>query len=120
MTLLITTNKHLNLLLLCLSRSHTQTEVRSTLTGSHSNTPVYFMRQASVGTEHVFKFATGVLGLASVGVIISWFLLYRIGRRTLYVWASGMLNVLLLLVGITATVCESQGASFAQAGLLTL
>jgi MFS transporter, SP family, general alpha glucoside:H+ symporter len=66
----------------------------------------------------VFKFATGALGLASVGVIISWFLLYRIGRRTLYVWASAALTVLLLLVGIISTVSTSQSASFAQAGLV--
>lgn len=79
---------------------------------------MYFFVQAGVGSEHVFKFATGALGLASVGVIISWFLLYRIGRRTLYIWASGALVVLLLLIGIIATVSESQGASFAQAGLV--
>lgn len=79
---------------------------------------VYFFVQAGVGSEHVFKFATGALGLASVGVIISWFLLYRIGRRTLYIWASGSLVILLLLIGIISAVSESQSASFAQAGLV--
>lgn len=81
-------------------------------------TPTYFFVQAGVGSEHVFKFATGALGLASVGVIISWFLLYRIGRRTLYVWASAALVVLLLLIGIISAVSKAQGASFAQAGLV--
>lgn len=83
-------------------------------------TPTYFFVQAGVGSEHVFKFATGALGLASVGVIISWFLLYRIGRRTLYVWASGALGILLLVIGIVSTVSQSQGASFAQATFVLL
>jgi MFS transporter, SP family, general alpha glucoside:H+ symporter len=81
-------------------------------------TPTYFFVQAGVGSEHVFKFATGALGLASVGVIISWFLIHRFGRRTLYLWSSAALVALLTLVGILAAVSESKGASFAQAGLV--
>ena len=82
--------------------------------------PVYFFVQAGVSTEHVFKFATGALGLASIGVIISWFLIGRFGRRTLYLWSAGLLFVLLMLVGVLATVKESQSTSFAQAGFVLL
>ncbi|KAF4978135.1 hypothetical protein FZEAL_5433 [Fusarium zealandicum] len=81
-------------------------------------TPTYFFLQAGVDSSNAFKFATGALGLASVGVIISWALIYRIGRRTLYVWACGICTALMLLIGILATIPQSQNVSFAQAGLV--
>ncbi|KAF2627251.1 hypothetical protein BU25DRAFT_323847, partial [Macroventuria anomochaeta] len=64
------------------------------------------------------KFATGALGPASVGVIVSWYLILRFGRRPLYVWTCLALSILLLIIGIIATVSESSGASFAQAGMV--
>ncbi|KAG5765025.1 hypothetical protein H9Q72_006913 [Fusarium xylarioides] len=67
-----------------------------------------------------FKFATGALGLASVGVIISWFLIYRIGRRALYVWACGICTVLMLIIGILASIPQTQAVSFGQAGVVLI
>ncbi|KAF2014212.1 sugar transporter [Aaosphaeria arxii CBS 175.79] len=81
-------------------------------------TPTYFFVQAGVSADESFKFATGALGLASVGVLISWWLISRVGRRALYVWSSLALSVLLLLIGITATVSQNSQASFAQAGMV--
>ncbi|EKJ74259.1 hypothetical protein NXS19_005883 [Fusarium pseudograminearum] len=83
-------------------------------------TPTYFFVQAGVDAKNSFKFATGALGLASVGVIISWALIYRIGRRTLYVWACGVCTVLMLLIGILASVPQSQSVSFGQAGIVLI
>ncbi|KAF1845867.1 sugar transporter [Cucurbitaria berberidis CBS 394.84] len=81
-------------------------------------TPTYFFVQAGVSAAESFKFATGALGLASVGVLISWYLITRFGRRTLYVWSSLALTILLLIIGVIATVSQSPGASFAQAGMV--
>ncbi|KAH7166550.1 general substrate transporter [Dactylonectria macrodidyma] len=81
-------------------------------------TPTYFFLQAGVDSSNAFKFATGALGLASVGVIISWALIYRIGRRTLYVWACGLCTMLMLLIGILATIPQTSAVSFGQAGLV--
>ncbi|KAM0229230.1 hypothetical protein ACHAPO_010125 [Fusarium lateritium] len=83
-------------------------------------TPTYFFVQAGVDPKNSFKFATGALGLASVGVIISWALIYRIGRRTLYVWACGACTVLMLLIGILASFPQSQSVSFGQAGIVLI
>ncbi|KAF5552943.1 alpha-glucoside transport [Fusarium phyllophilum] len=83
-------------------------------------TPTYFFVQAGVDPSNSFKFATGALGLASVGVIISWFLIYRIGRRALYVWACGICTVLMLIIGILASVPQIQGVSFGQAGVVLI
>ncbi|KAF4436887.1 putative alpha-glucoside transport protein [Fusarium austroafricanum] len=83
-------------------------------------TPTYFFVQAGVDPSNFFKFATGALGLASVGVIISWFLIHRIGRWTLYVWACGACAVLMLIIGILATVPQTQTVSFGQAGVVLI
>lgn len=80
--------------------------------------PTYFFVQAGVSSETSFNLSVGGLGLASVGVIISWALIYRIGRRQLYVWPILACSVLLLLIGILASVSQSRASSFAQAGLV--
>lgn len=81
-------------------------------------TPTYFFVQAGIDPSESFKFATGALGMASAGVIVSWYLISRFGRRTMYVWSCAALSVLLLIVGIIATISESPNASFAQAGMV--
>ncbi|KAF4995634.1 hypothetical protein FGRMN_5026 [Fusarium graminum] len=83
-------------------------------------TPTYFFVQAGVDPKNSFKFATGALGLASVGVILSWALIYRIGRRTLYVWACGLCAILMLLIGVLATVPQTQSVKFGQAGVVLI
>ncbi|KAF7553923.1 hypothetical protein G7Z17_g3296 [Cylindrodendrum hubeiense] len=83
-------------------------------------TPTYFFLQAGVDSSNAFRFATGALGLASVGVILSWALIYRIGRRTLYVWACAVCSVLMLLIGILASMPQSSSMSFAQAGVVLI
>jgi hypothetical protein len=54
--------------------------------------------KASVSKSASFKSSVGALDLASVGTILSWFLLAWIGRRTIFVWGLFILFVLLLLV----------------------
>lgn len=81
-------------------------------------TPTYFFVQAGVSATESFRFATGALGLAAVGVLISWWLITKVGRRSLYVWSTLALCGLLLIIGIIATVSTASGASFAQAGLV--
>ena len=54
--------------------------------------------KAGVPKSASFKFSVGGLDLASVGIILSWFLLAWIGRRTIFVWGLFILFVLLLSV----------------------
>jgi hypothetical protein len=54
-------------------------------------------RKAGVPKSASFKFSVGGLDLASVGTILSWFLLAWIGRRTIFVWGLFILFVLVLL-----------------------
>ncbi|KAF2159407.1 hypothetical protein M409DRAFT_71071 [Zasmidium cellare ATCC 36951] len=81
-------------------------------------TPAYFFVQAGLSSSNAFKFSVGGLGLASIGTIISWYLISRIGRRTLYVWGLGLLTVCLLITGIVAAVSHGSTSSYVQAGFV--
>ncbi|KAK0371609.1 maltose permease MAL31 [Colletotrichum paranaense] len=82
-------------------------------------TPTYFFVQAGLPESISFRMSVGGLGIASVGTIVSWGLLGRFGRRTLYLWGLGALALILLVVGaISAGAPNSDGANYAQAGMM--
>lgn len=82
-------------------------------------TPTYFFVQAGLSTSISFQMSVGGLGIASIGTVLSWGLLYAFGRRTLYLWGLGGLTVILLTVGsISAGAPSSDAANYAQAGMM--
>ncbi|KAL1592463.1 hypothetical protein SLS59_009696 [Nothophoma quercina] len=82
-------------------------------------TPTYFFVQAGLSGDISFKMTVGGLGLASVGTIVSWFIMSYCGRRTLYLWGLGGLTAILMTVGaISAGAGNSSGGNYAQAGLM--
>jgi MFS transporter, SP family, general alpha glucoside:H+ symporter len=84
-------------------------------------TPTYFFVQAGLPTTISFQMSVGGLGLASVATIVSWFLMSKVGRRTLYLWGLGLLAALLFTVGtISAAAKDSHGGNYAQASLMLL
>lgn len=87
---------------------------------SLAGTPTYFFTQAGLSASNSFKFTAGGLGLACIGTIISWGLLTRFGRRTLYVWGLGILSIVLLITGIIAAAWSGHISSFTQAGFVML
>jgi SP family general alpha glucoside:H+ symporter-like MFS transporter len=50
-------------------------------------------------------------------VMLSWILTTYLGRRTIYLWGSGFNTVLLVALGVAASVGKSNAASLAQASL---
>ncbi|KAF2183540.1 sugar transporter [Zopfia rhizophila CBS 207.26] len=60
--------------------------------------PTYFFVQAGLPTSISFQMSVGGLGLASVGTIVSWWLMHKFGRRTLRNYAQASLMLLWLLV----------------------
>ncbi|OBT73123.1 hypothetical protein VF21_08922 [Pseudogymnoascus sp. 05NY08] len=80
--------------------------------------PTYFFEQAGVPTSDSFRLTVGALGLACVGTFLSWFLLSRLGRRTIFVWGLFILFALMLLIGIISAAKDSVGSSYAQASLI--
>ncbi|KAM3075836.1 hypothetical protein ACMFMG_007960 [Clarireedia jacksonii] len=84
-------------------------------------TPTYFFVQAGLPNSISFKMTVGGLGLASVGTIVSWFLLGSFGRRTVYLWGLGGLTFVLWTVGIISLAAkDSVGGNYAQASMMLI
>lgn len=64
-------------------------------------------------------FALGLItsALQMVFVMLSWILTTYLGRRTIYLWGSAVNVVLLVALGIAASVGDSYAATTAQASL---
>ncbi|RMZ89089.1 hypothetical protein DV736_g3689, partial [Chaetothyriales sp. CBS 134916] len=66
--------------------------------GSLTGYAAYFYEQAGFSTANSFSLAVGMYGVAIVAAILSWFLMHRVGRRTLYL-VGLMLAVIILVAG---------------------
>lgn len=60
---------------------------------------VQFYEQAGLSPAYSFDFAMGQYALGAVGTMISWFLMARFGRRTLYLVGLTCLDIILLIIG---------------------
>lgn len=56
----------------------------------------YFYQQAGISDSDSFKLGWGQSGLNAVGTIASWFILNKIGRKTLVLGGMGIMFVLLM------------------------
>lgn len=82
-----------------------------------ANQSVYFFEQAGMETDTAFALGLITSALQMVAVMLSWILTTYIGRRTIYVWGSGVNTGLLVALGIAASFGVSNSASLAQASL---
>ncbi|KAK5207801.1 hypothetical protein LTR41_006313 [Exophiala xenobiotica] len=57
----------------------------------------YFMKQAGLDANNAFKMNLGYNGLAFIGTVLSWLLIRRFGRRTIYVTGLAVLTTIELL-----------------------
>jgi MFS transporter, SP family, general alpha glucoside:H+ symporter len=94
----------------------TQTLCGSPLTGYAT----YFYVQAGFGTEPAFDLSLGMYGMAIVGAMISWFLLPVVGRRTLYLWGTGLIFVILIIAGSVGTQTQTPWVSWTLGSLVIL
>jgi MFS transporter, SP family, general alpha glucoside:H+ symporter len=82
----------------------------------------YFFLQAGLPPKHAFTLTLVGSALGVVGTGCSWALMARFGRRTLYLWGTGALLVLLLVVGIVSVAVpnstRNSAAGWATGGLL--
>ncbi len=70
-----------------------------------------------MGTNTAFALGLAVSALQAVFVMASWFLSTYFGRRQIYLWGTGFNTVMLIALGIAASVGVSTAASNAQAAL---
>jgi len=84
-----------------------------------ANQAVYFFEQAHVSTNTAFALGLITSALQMVFVMLSWILTTYFGRRTIYLWGSAVNVVLLIALGVAASVGNpaAHAASLAQASL---
>lgn len=81
----------------------------------------YFFQQAGLDSSNAFSMSLGNYALGAVGVIISWFLMPHVGRRTLYIYGQAILCTLLLIIGFMGIAPESNtGAKWASGAMLLI
>jgi SP family general alpha glucoside:H+ symporter-like MFS transporter len=77
----------------------------------------YFYEQAGLSVQYSFDMSMSLYTVAMIGVIVSWFLMARFGRRTLYLAGLIMMFFLLLIIGFVA-LSKSKDAAWAIGSLL--
>ncbi|EME77801.1 uncharacterized protein MYCFIDRAFT_145999 [Pseudocercospora fijiensis CIRAD86] len=82
-----------------------------------ANQAVYFFRQAGIDTNTAFALGLITSALQMIFVMLSWILTTFFGRRSIYLWGSAANTILLVALGIAASVGVSNSASLAQASL---
>jgi SP family general alpha glucoside:H+ symporter-like MFS transporter len=81
---------------------------------------VYFLEQAGFNATKSFDFGVGQNGIGWVGTVCSWFVMQRVGRRTLYVWGLAVMFTILLIVGFLGIPDPSSSAIGYTSGVLLL
>lgn len=61
-----------------------------------------FYENAGLSTTDSFDFQMGQYALGAVGTFLSWFLMARVGRRTLYLYGLLVLDILLFIMGFVS------------------
>lgn len=79
----------------------------------------YFFEQAGLPTSISFDFSITLYAVAMIGVLISWFAMTWLGRRTLYLGGLTAQFLVLLIIGFVS-LTHSKAASFATGSLLLL
>ncbi|KAJ7723507.1 maltose permease [Mycena maculata] len=78
---------------------------------------VQFFVQAGLGTIAAYDINIALNSMFIIGTVASWFLLYRFGRRTLYIGGLVLMGAVLLIIGALGF-SNSDGAKWASGGLL--
>lgn len=74
----------------------------------------FFFQQTGIGEDASYGIALGGTGIAFVGTIISWFYIYRWGRRTIWLTGFSMLVLILWTIGFLALPTQTKPLAWAQ------
>ncbi|KAI0385631.1 sugar transporter [Hypomontagnella monticulosa] len=80
----------------------------------------YFYQQAGISVEDSFKLGWGQNGLNAVGTIATWFILNRVGRKTLVFWGMVVMLILLIITGFMGIHTPPSTAESWTAGTMVL
>ncbi|KAF1992206.1 sugar transporter-like protein [Aulographum hederae CBS 113979] len=71
----------------------------------------YFYEQAGLDVSHAFSLSLAQYALGAIGTLLSWFLMTRFGRRTLYVYGQAIMCCLLLIIGFCGLADPGNGGA---------
>ncbi|KAF1954002.1 maltose permease MAL61 [Byssothecium circinans] len=81
----------------------------------------YFFQQAGLDTSNAFSMSLAQYALGFIGVLCAWFMMARIGRRTLYLYGQVFLCCISLVIGFIGIAPASNvGASWAAGAMLLI
>ena len=83
----------------------------------------YFFELAGLPSKNAFALSLGTKAFAWVGTLLAWFILWRVGRRTLYCWGEVALTFFLFMIGfldVAPNYTSRPGLQYAQAVMLFL
>ena len=78
----------------------------------------YFFQQAGLPTTISFDFSLALYSTAIAGVVISWSVMARVGRRTIYLLGLSAMFLTLLTIGFLAIPSISKGTAYSTGSLL--
>lgn len=88
------------------------------LAGSLFGGGTYFFEQAGMSAANAYKMSLGATAISVVGTIISWYLMNRFGRRTIYITGMGIISAILLIIALVSFSPSSNvNAVWAQSAL---
>ncbi|KAH0277784.1 sugar porter family MFS transporter, partial [Aureobasidium melanogenum] len=94
-----------------------------TMCGASSFTgySTYFFEQAGLDVSSAFSMSLGQYGLGAVGTLLSWVLMMKFGRRTLYLWGQIAMASILLIVGFLGIAPRSmEGAQWGIGAMILI
>jgi SP family general alpha glucoside:H+ symporter-like MFS transporter len=74
----------------------------------------FFFQQTGISASASYGIALGGTGIAFLGTIISWFYIYRFGRRTIWLSGFSMLTAILWVIGFLALPKQTKALAWAQ------
>ncbi|KAF4982937.1 hypothetical protein FZEAL_1507 [Fusarium zealandicum] len=74
----------------------------------------FFFQQTGISPDASYGIALGGTGIAFLGTIISWFYIYKFGRRTIWLTGFTCLVVILWLIGFLALPTQTPSLAWAQ------
>ncbi|KAF2205314.1 sugar transporter [Delitschia confertaspora ATCC 74209] len=83
------------------------------------NYGTYFFNLAGLNTDQAYNMGIGFMAIGWVCTVLSWWLMHRFGRRTLYILGLALMTVIMFLVGILDCI-PRKGSLWAESGLLLL
>lgn len=79
----------------------------------------YFFQQAGMPTSMSFDFSMALYATAILGVFMSWLVMARFGRRTIYLGGLASISATMFCLGCT-DFAQTKSASLVAGGLLLL